>query len=106
MQLALLIQSIDQLEAASVEAVGTVDDMFKLKEELEENLLSPKLKEMIIRENEEVADESNIIFPEIHLLIVDREVAFELNKNFRLHKEYHGVWELVKNPSLIQNYVS
>ena len=61
---------------------------------------------MIIRENEEVTDESNIIFPEIHLLIVDREVAFELNKNFRLHKEYHGVWELVKNPSLIQNYVS
>ena len=73
---------------------------------LEENLLNPKLKEMIIRENEEVTDESNIIFPEIHLLIVDREVAFELNKNFRLHKEYHGVWELVKNPSLIQNYVS
>ena len=116
MQLALLIQSIDHLETASVEAVGTIDDMFELKEGiddmfelkegLEENLLSPKLKEMIIRENEEVTDESNIIFPEIHLLIVDREVAFELNKNFRLHKEYHGVWELVKNPSLIQNYVS
>ena len=46
MQLALLIQSIDHLETASVEAVGTIDDMFELKEELEKNLLSPKLKEM------------------------------------------------------------
>ena len=42
MQLALLIQSIDHLETASVEAVGTIDDMFELKEGLEEKLLSPK----------------------------------------------------------------
>ena len=106
MQLALLIQSIDHLETASVEAVGTVEEMFKLKEGLEKQLSNPKLKEMIMQENEDAADVSDIIFPEIHLLIIDREVAFELNKNFRLHKEYHGVWELVKNPSLIQNYVS
>ena len=105
MQLALLIQSIEHLEAASVEAVGTVEEMFKLKEGLEKQLSNPKLKEMIMQENEDAADVSDIIFPEIHLLIIDRDVAFELNKNFRLHKEYHGVWELIKDPSLIQNYV-
>lgn len=105
MQLALLIQSIDHLETASVEAVGTVEEMFKLKEGLEKQLSNPKLKEMIMQENEDAADVSDIIFPEIHLLIIDRDVAFELNKNFRLHKEYHGVWELIKDPSLIQNYV-
>ena len=38
MQLALLIQSIDHLETASVEAVGTVDDMFELKEGLVSDL--------------------------------------------------------------------
>ena len=114
----LMDSLIKKLKKAGIEEVRLAPFMFvagehakndmavTYKEELEENLLSPKLKEMIIRENEEVTDESNIIFPEIHLLIVDREVAFELNKNFRLHKEYHGVWELVKNPSLIQNYVS
>ena len=106
MQLALLIQSIDHLETASVEAVGTVEEMFKLKEGLEKQLSNPKLKEMIMQENEDAADVSDIIFPEVHLLIIDRDVAFELNKNFRLHKEYHGVWELIKDPSLIQNYVS
>ena len=105
MQLALLIQSIDHLETASVEAVGTIEEMFKLKEGLEKQLSNPKLKEMIMQENEDAADVSDIIFPEIHLLIIDRDVAFELNKNFRLHKEYHGVWELIKDQSLIQNYV-
>ena len=42
--------------------------------------------------------------PIFHLLIVDRQVAFNLNRRFKTHHYYSEVWELVNNISLVQNY--
>lgn len=103
-QLALLVETFDLKNEASVEAIGSVDEMLELKENIESDLKDRfgKLTEII--EKASLNKTPKLHLPIFHLLIVDRQVAFNLNRRFKTHHYYSEVWELVNNISLVQNY--
>ena len=91
-QLALLVETFDLKNEASIEAIGSVDEMLELKENIESDL------------KDSLNKTPKLHLPIFHLLIVDRQVAFNLNRRFKTHHYYSEVWELVNNISLVQNY--
>lgn len=103
-QLALLVETFDLKNEASIEAIGSVDEMLELKENIESDLKDRfgKLTEII--EKPTLNKTPKLHLPIFHLLIVDRQVAFNLNRRFKPHHYYSEVWELVNNISLVQNY--
>lgn len=105
-QLALLVEVFDLKSEASIEAIGSVDEMIKLKENVESDFKDRFGKLMNIIENAGPNKMPKLYLPTFHILIVDRQVAFNLNRRFRLHYYYHEVFELVNNVSLVQNYAS
>lgn len=103
-QLALLVETFDLKTEASIEAIGPVDEMLDLKENIESDLKDRfgKLTEIIEKASPNKTPKLHL--PIFHVLIVDRQVAFNLNRRFKTRHYYREVWELVNNVSLVQNY--
>lgn len=105
-QLALLVEAFDLKNEASIEAIGSVDEMLELKENVESEFKERFGALMNIIEKAGPNKMPKLHLPVFHVLIVDRQVTFNLNRRFRLHHYYKEVFELVNNVSLVQNYAS
>lgn len=105
-QLALLVEAFDIKNEASIEAIGSADEMLELKEKIESEFKERFGELMNIIEKAGPNKMPKLYLPTFHILIVDRQVTFNLNRRFRTHHYYKEVFELVNNVSLVQNYAS
>lgn len=104
-QLGLLIETFEGQEEASIEAVGTIDEMIQLKENIDTDIRDKFGSLINVLEEAIPGNPPKLFLPTFHVLIVDRQIAFNLNKHFRTHQYYRGVWELINDVSLVEKYV-
>lgn len=106
MQLALLVQVNDQIQSAVITAIGPVDNIIELKNNLESKLNNMmRFDTMRIGLLETQAPEkTRIVYPTVHVLIADQQKINNVAQQFHPNEMYHEVYQLVQNLALIENY--
>ena len=106
MQLALLVQAHDQIQSAVITAVGPIDHIIELKNNLEiklNNMMQFDTMRTGLLETQAPENTRNV-YPTVHVLIADQQKINNVAQQFHPNEMYHEVYQLVQNLALIQNY--
>ena len=107
MQLALLIQAHDKIQSAAITAVGSVNNIIKLKSDLEtelNNIMRFETMRTGVLDELQAPENAHIIYPKIHVLIADQHKINNVVQRFHQNQPYTEVYNLVQNLALIENY--
>lgn len=106
MQLALLVQAYNQIQSAVITAIGPVDHIIELKNNLEielNNMMRFDTMRTGLLETQ-APKNTRIVYPTVHVLIADQQQINKVVQQFHPNEMYHEVYQLVQNLALIQNY--
>ena len=107
MQLALLIQVHDKIQSAAITAVGSVNNIIKLKSDLEtelNNIMRFETMRTGVLDELQAPENTHVVYPKLHVLIADQQQINKVVQQFHPNEMYHEVYQLVQNLALIQNY--
>lgn len=106
MQLALLVQAHDQIQSAVITAIGPVNNIIELKNNLEiklNNMMRFDTMRTGLLETQ-APENTRIIYPTVHVLIADQQKINNVAQQFHPNQMYNEVYNLVQNLALIENY--
>ena len=106
MQLALLVQAHDQIQSAVITAIGPVNNIIELKNNLEiklNNMMRFDTMRTGLLETQ-TPENTRIIYPTVHVLIADQQKINNAAQQFHPNQMYNEVYNLVQNLALIENY--
>lgn len=106
MQLAILVQVHEKIQSAAITAVGSVDKIIELKDNLEAELNHIMLLDTMragLLESQ-APENTRIIYPTLHVLIADQKHINNVVQQFHQNQMYNEVYHLVQNLALIENY--
>lgn len=106
MQLALLIQVHDEIQAAVITDVGLVDVILELKDNLQTELNNLMILESLQSGifDTEMPENAQVIYPTLHVLIADQQKVNNVVRQFQPDQMYDEIYDLVYNSTLIENY--
>ena len=106
MQLALLVQAHNQIQSAVITAIGPVDNIIELKNDLEiklNKMMQFDTLQLGVQETQ-TPENTHIVYPTIHVLIADQQKINNVAQQFHPNQMYNEVYQLVQNLALIENY--
>ena len=106
MQLALLVQAHNQIQSAVITAIGPVDNIIELKNNLEiklNNMMQFDTMRTGLLETQ-APEKTRIVYPTVHVLIADQQKINNVAQQFHQNQMYNEVYNLVQNLALIENY--
>ena len=106
MQLALLVKAHDQIQSAVITAIGPVDHIIELKNNLEIELNNmmrfDTMRTGLLKT--QAPENTRIVYPTVHVLIADQQKINNVAQQFHPNQMYNEVYNLVQNLTLIENY--
>lgn len=106
MQLTLLVQAHDMLQSAAITAIGPVDNIIELKNNLEiklNNMMQFDTMRTGLLETQ-VPEKTRNVYPTVHVLIANQQKINNVAQQFHPNQMYNEVYNLVQNLALIENY--